>query len=309
MGSTPSDKQDTCNTAHKQQRSVLIIARHGARLDYEMREAGSNWVAAADRPHDPPLSSTGHQQARALGDKIHTLLRENGLGSGGDGMRVNHVYTSPLLRCCQTASGAINRLNEIYGKGGEEEKDQDTVKLSVEHGLVESMSLSWYTSWCLPGSDSTWGFHQKLDSSTSEKFLSQEGVDEMKSKINICDLAHQEVTETLLSLDDLMKHADFADKIQSDYTSLFNLREKNYKWSDFETRQANSERMEYIAKAILARHSNECILLVSHGGPTTHMYEQLTGNHWDTAPVCGYTGTSIYIDRGKGVIENLVVNV
>ena len=282
----------------KKHRGILIIARHGARLDYEMRDAGFNWVATADRPHDPPLSATGHMQSKALGDKIHNLLRDNGL----EGIQVNHVYSSPLLRCCQTASDAINRLNEIYGT------DQEPLKLKIEHGLMESVSLSWYTSWCLPESDSTWGFHQKLEK--SEKCLWQEGsCHEKTTELNIHDLAKQEVTKTLLSPQNLMEHADLGSEIQIDNENVFDLSAKNYNWSTFEPRKANCERMEYTAKAILERHSDECVLLISHGGPTTHMYEQLTGRDWESAPVCGYTGTSIYIDRGNGVIENLVVNI
>lgn len=304
------------SSIHKQQQinvkppGILIIARHGARLDYEARDAGWNWTQSSDRPHDPPLSETGHTQARALGDKIDMLLKEQNLKD----VRVRYVYSSPLLRCCQTASGAMSRLKEIYElqKGHNlnvaEEEEIDACldglsRLRVEHGLMESVSLSWYSSWCLPQSDSTWGFHQKIAG------WNEDSVQEAVSKNIVHNLALCEVSETLLSPEALIKQNGMRSlSIETDHEQVFDLNSKSYTWGSFESRHDNNERMKRIAQELLSRHPHECILLISHGGPTTHMYEALTQSSFDSVPLCRYTGTSIYINDG-GTIKNLVVNV
>jgi len=290
-------------------KGVLIVARHGARRDYEMRNEGENWVSTNDRPHDPPLSEEGFEQAIALGDKIQGLLAENGLGD----CKVSCVYSSPLLRCVQTANGAISRLNELYRSNHEMEEDDSSsasIKLRIEHGLVESLSLNWYSSWCLPGSDSSWGFYQKLP---GEKFTWDEK--SLKSDDDGCwnvhELATRGATELFLPFESLSHIIGDGQRLTIDYeyTSLFNLEDKRYRWGNFETRKNDAVRMGMVARTLLNKHPGETILLVSHGGPTTHLYAELTGCDFDSAPLCRYTGTSLYINKGDGMIENLVVNV
>ena len=60
-------------------KGILVAARHGEREDYIQRDAGENWIATADRPWDPPLSSAGHQQVRELGRRVARSLVEHGL--------------------------------------------------------------------------------------------------------------------------------------------------------------------------------------------------------------------------------------
>merc|ERR1712183_796084 len=67
-------------------------------------------------------------------------------------------------------------------------------------------------------------------------------------------------------------------------------------------------------------HSNNAkvIVLVSHGGPVTHLYETLTGNRWNTHGISKYCCYSIYQKRresnnnkdgeNKNVWMPLVVN-
>ena len=58
------------------------------------------------------------------------------------------MYSSPLLRCRQTAAQLIQGLDD----------SGSYLQVQVEHGLMESVNESWYRSWSLPESNGTWGF-------------------------------------------------------------------------------------------------------------------------------------------------------
>jgi broad specificity phosphatase PhoE len=73
---------------------LLVIMRHGHRQD----EAEPSWAAAAERPWDPPLSAKGRQQAK----EVAYSVRELGL---------EHVITSPFLRCLQTSAEIVSTLD------------------------------------------------------------------------------------------------------------------------------------------------------------------------------------------------------
>ena len=118
-----------------QQPAVVIIARHGMRLD----AADSSWHHSTPTPYDPPLTYGGWNQCRALGGRIANILHareEEALHGSGeqdgnvrgrdfakldekdeDGgrmseerpkkrRRIKHkvvIHTSPFLRCLQTS--------------------------------------------------------------------------------------------------------------------------------------------------------------------------------------------------------------
>ncbi|KAK6430308.1 hypothetical protein LTR95_013535 [Oleoguttula sp. CCFEE 5521] len=96
--------------------AVVIIARHGARLD----AADKDWILSTPTPYDPPLTYAGWNQSRALGVRIASLLHareEAANGSSGDSTerasngsrkrkRRTHkvvIHSSPFLRCLQTS--------------------------------------------------------------------------------------------------------------------------------------------------------------------------------------------------------------
>ena len=115
------------------QGGVLVVMRHGERLDYTMRDNGDNWTATAERPWDSPLTSVGMQQARLAGSRIKKLLEENGYPP------VSLCYSSPTTRCCQTAVFAVSTV-----AGTTEESQESQVKVNIEHGLTESCCEDWY---------------------------------------------------------------------------------------------------------------------------------------------------------------------
>jgi broad specificity phosphatase PhoE len=72
---------------------VLWLLRHGNRQDF----IDMDWGKTAARPHDPPLSSDGMDQALRAGERL-----------GGEG--IEHIFTSPYLRCAQTAELVARRI-------------------------------------------------------------------------------------------------------------------------------------------------------------------------------------------------------
>ncbi|KAK4943204.1 hypothetical protein LTR10_017228 [Elasticomyces elasticus] len=95
------------------QPAVIIITRHGARLD----QADRKWAENADKPYDTPLSYGGWVQSQNLGVRINNELHnldvqsrtgeENKDDANQDApprkKRKIIIHSSPYLRCVQTA--------------------------------------------------------------------------------------------------------------------------------------------------------------------------------------------------------------
>eukprot|EP00040_Diaphanoeca_grandis_P024092 m.132064 g.132064 ORF g.132064 m.132064 type:complete len:687 (-) comp29585_c3_seq2:67-2127(-) len=78
--------------------STLFLVRHCERLDRSIESLGGEWLGSAARPHDPPLSKTGHVQAQALGQQLK-------------GKGITRIFTSPLVRAVQTAAIVEKQLD------------------------------------------------------------------------------------------------------------------------------------------------------------------------------------------------------
>ncbi|MCJ1284634.1 hypothetical protein MMC26_003969 [Xylographa opegraphella] len=147
--------------------AVLIIVRHGARLD----AADKQWHLTSPTPYDPPLTYGGWTQSRTLGARIASLLhareelhQNDTLGRGSHvpdpgehsnvigtrhesylrrrQSRTNRkkhkitIHSSPFLRCVQTSVAISAGLNQYYGA------DQNThTRASSKTGLMRSGSL------------------------------------------------------------------------------------------------------------------------------------------------------------------------
>ncbi|OJJ50119.1 hypothetical protein ASPZODRAFT_128730 [Penicilliopsis zonata CBS 506.65] len=114
--------------------AVVIIARHGARLD----AVDKQWHLTSATPYDPPLTYGGWNQSRALGARIISLLRAREASNpntpshdvgkkdaGREALLVptnrpprKHkviIHTSPYLRCLQTAIAVSAGISQHYG--------------------------------------------------------------------------------------------------------------------------------------------------------------------------------------------------
>ncbi|KAL2173438.1 uncharacterized protein P884DRAFT_273279 [Thermothelomyces heterothallicus CBS 202.75] len=95
--------------------AYLFVVRHGYRLD----AADKQWHLTSPTPYDPPLTYSGWQQAKSLGARIASIIRERiqeeerGASQSTDasdrtGRRKRKRYevvlhSSPFLRCIQTS--------------------------------------------------------------------------------------------------------------------------------------------------------------------------------------------------------------
>ncbi|KAL2164794.1 hypothetical protein VTH06DRAFT_90 [Thermothelomyces fergusii] len=95
--------------------AFLFVVRHGYRLD----AADKQWHLTSPTPYDPPLTYSGWQQAKSLGARIASIIREriqeeerrasnSTEASGQNGRRKRKRYdvvlhSSPFLRCIQTS--------------------------------------------------------------------------------------------------------------------------------------------------------------------------------------------------------------
>lgn len=92
-------------------RTVWLV-RHGSREDV----CNPHWLSQSKRRHDPPLASTGVQQARETGI---FLARK----------KINHIFSSPFLRSVETAV----QINRQLG-----------LPLKIELGLCEALFTQWF---------------------------------------------------------------------------------------------------------------------------------------------------------------------
>lgn len=93
--------------------SVIWIVRHGNRLDFE----DPNWHRTATCPYDPPLSEEGELQARETGRR---LVAEG----------IDHIWSSPFLRCVQTAQLIAEEIDSSF---------------KLEEGLSEWLNADWFS--------------------------------------------------------------------------------------------------------------------------------------------------------------------
>jgi len=98
---------------------LVLCMRHAQRADEVDDEP---WPGQADRPHDPPLSAAGREQARAAGADLAAVTAAAHPSS-------TRLVTSHFLRCLQTAAGVLAGLR---GDG-----DDETVSLEVDPALGE----------------------------------------------------------------------------------------------------------------------------------------------------------------------------
>jgi broad specificity phosphatase PhoE len=274
---------------HEQAKVFVIVARHGERWDYVQREVGKGkeWIASVERPWDPPLSPNGLKQASRMGEHLFEKIQELGLPC------ISAVYSSPLLRCRQTACQAIDALNS------KTESDYH-LKVRVELGLTESLNQSWYRAWALIQlSDTTWGFvppgpsrelheyetHELHPSSQmpAEKILDWKNV----MTVSLCDI-DKVSNAKLLELHDMDYHS--STRIEKEFalkpTCLL------------ETNKEQEDRMYQVLKekvlSCIKEGVTRTLLMVSHGGPVTHLYSKLTGNNWHCHGESKYCCYSIY---------------
>lgn len=92
---------------------TLWLARHANRIDF----VDPQWARSASRPHDPPLSPDGVHQARELAARLASEP-------------ISHVFSSPFLRCVETAAIIAELLDS---------------PIKLESGLSEWLNPRWFS--------------------------------------------------------------------------------------------------------------------------------------------------------------------
>ncbi|KAJ1978064.1 guanine nucleotide exchange protein for ADP-robosylation factor [Dimargaris xerosporica] len=126
----------------------FYFVRHGERRDH----VDPSWADSTPRPHDPPLSDNGIEQAYVTGRFLHDLERE-GAHSGKVTTPLYWVFTSPFLRCVQTAGHIIRGLKSRTtgeaspaGPATRHIEASSLPCLHLEPGLGEWMSDQYFTA-------------------------------------------------------------------------------------------------------------------------------------------------------------------
>ncbi|KAF2830708.1 hypothetical protein CC86DRAFT_391564 [Ophiobolus disseminans] len=103
--------------------AVVVVARHGARLD----AADKTWHLTSPTPYDPPLTYGGWSQGKALGLRIAALLHQRDVeqleAPQPDGPRAEGsqrprkkrkivIHSSPYLRCVQTSTAVAAGISQ-----------------------------------------------------------------------------------------------------------------------------------------------------------------------------------------------------
>ena len=268
----------------------LIVARHGERLDYVRRDAGDPWTPTASRPYDPPLTEHGLAQAAKLGQHLKGELQRRGIPP------ITTVYTSPFLRCRQTAVAAAAQLD---------------APVRVEFGLCESFNESWFRSWALPGTDGTWGYRMPPDAGNVVVDADLAAMDPQ-----LFHVAARRPVQALPLFTDFQTETDSTAVVDTSYTSQTTIPEP-YSLHPLllETRKAQATRMLDVVEKT-ANDDCHTVMLTSHGAPVQHLFGGLTGKSWQEhgpSVYCCYsiyqsTTTSDNDDNGDAVWKPIVVN-
>jgi broad specificity phosphatase PhoE len=252
---------------------------------------------------DLPLTENGSGQAYQLGAALTgRILEDMNLNP-----KIAAVYSSPFLRCRQNAASIIQGASSSGNFDTNDDKSVDCddqkkianqLKVKVENGLAESINENWYRSWCINGTDGTWGYKRK------------EIPDLDPDKVHMDSRALQPV-ETLLNWKECP--TDTADGIVNDMMdnnhqsrtslggaySLAGGNRPNLDRPNLESFCTQRDRMAKTINLLSDEHSldgndDETIVLTSHGGPVTHLYESLNGNDWTEHGEGSYCCFSIY---------------
>ena len=285
--------------------TTVIVARHGERLDYVTRDAGGNWVAAEikmaaannqkplqedghngrGRPFDSPLTQHGQEQAFKLGQQLARETQRLQIAP------ISYIYSSPFLRCLQTA---VSIQGAAAATAAATEPPMNIPPVRVELGLAESINENWYRSWSLPGANGTWGYcppdvptkkQHVIDPETLHPAAKQPIQTLLDWKRALQDNNSTDNNSKIISTESLDMTYTSQTTIDTPYT--FHPRR-------LESRRDQQQRMLQVVEIVSQEHPGQTVVLVSHGGPVTHLYEELTQNPWHVHGESTYCCYSIY---------------
>ena len=280
----------------------ILLGRHGERLDYVLRDAAKASGADGpyfkdvqpDAPWDPPLTAAGGRQAAAMGRAAARALAGRKLPP------LTAVYSSPLIRCVQTAAAVAEALST----------DTVSMPVYVEPSLIETCGESWFRSWALSGSDSTWGGPQscRLGAAVDKTSLHAAARRPVDGIIRSgAEIVAACAAELLADDDDrgtTLLGDVIAARVDATYTPFAS--PPPMRWGEFETEEMLARRLAAFFDHATRRHhdAGESVLFVSHGGPTAAIFRNaMEGATAPEAgwPRCGYCG--LYLLEKPAAVE------
>lgn len=201
---------------------------------------------------------------------------------------VTRVFSSPLVRCVQTAAGVCDSL------------DDGALLICVEPSLRETAGEDWYRSWAVDGSDGTWGGPQHCREGVAPKTLLPEA--EVRSSGD----RHDWLCADLPTLIDRLATAEAgtsptaASRLEaaagyqpfSFEAPMVCEDGKGHSWGQFESEQMQVSRLGRWFDHVAALYPDETVLLVSHGGPSASLFRHSQKfvppeMGWKTCKYCG----------------------
>ncbi|KAL7569292.1 hypothetical protein ACA910_016839 [Epithemia clementina (nom. ined.)] len=261
---------------------TIVVARHGERQDYVVRDSGGNWVQSAPRPWDPPLSEHGLEQGYKLGTHLVGELKRLDLPP------IAGIYTSPLLRCRQTAVQARKGILDALSRNDDKHDKQQPQKVRVEMGLVESINDSWYRSWACKKSDGTWGLRQAFRGPEDVATLHPRALEPVQGILSEWS-SHWILSSDTNSENHFDLNYESLTKVEEPYTF-----HPHFVESDDSQRARMRQAVTLVAAKHEADHKDGTLLFFSHGAPVTHLFESLTGRLRKDHGTSSYCCYSIY---------------
>jgi hypothetical protein len=158
----------------------------------------------------------------------------------------------------------------------------------IEYGLAESINESWYRSWALPGADGTWGFGKKSEIDPDSLHPAS------KAPVQPLLLDWKLLVEDKASYD-------------HEYESRTRV-DTPYRFYPKHVESAEDQRSRMLNAVNLVKEPGRTVVVFSHGGPVTHLYETITGNGWHVHGESSYCCYSIYRHTEESSWETIAVN-
>lgn len=138
--------------------------------------------------------------------------------------------------------------------------------IAIEEGLVESINSDWYRSWGVPDADSTWGGPKGGPKEYEKDALDSRVFQPATELYNTAEMMH---TYDNVKLPVTPRESHWTAKDQT--------------WDNLETRPDQFSRLRSTVQALCSDHPSQTVVCCSHGGPCTHVFEELMQKSWREA--------------------------
>lgn len=259
MGSASSSSPCLAGMMWRKGPTCVVLLRHGQREDYVAYEEGqgAEWVASSPRPWDPCLAAEGFAQAELAAERLRVELRGLGLPPP------SCIYSSPLVRCVETAGVVANHFG--------------IPSILVEEGLVETICEAWFRQWAVPGANTKWG--GPPGASMARPVAASECVQGPPVEEGLRAEARQADGTLFWTAPQLANLVNMpcAKMVAAHHESVVSIRGGQYCWGHFETRAEVTSRALETVTTRAAQYPGRTLVFVSHGSPTQNGYYALVG--------------------------------